>query len=77
MLCLPQGGARDNEALRAQLCTSTPYPVIPFPVARTELRVVGLIGMTAASVINHYNHTQRRGGWGVGAGRSELGGITL
>lgn len=55
------GRGRDNEVVHAQLCTSTLYPVIPFRVTWTEL-----IGMTAASMINPYDHKQGTGDgeWG-------------
>lgn len=65
------GEARYDEALCLQqsesLCGSpppitTPHPILPFPVAWTELIAVGLIGMTAASVINHcVPHKEERG----------------
>lgn len=66
------GKARHDEALCLQqsesLCGSP--PILPFPVARTELIAVGLIGMTAASMINHHV-PHKREEWGVRPGRGK------
>lgn len=74
-------GARDYEALHLQLSEllwgfSAPpplptHPILPFPETWTELIALGLIGMTAVSVINHRMPHSGRREWGMGPGRGK------